>query len=118
SKESIFNMYKESLKVYIPIFIFILITDYFEISVFYVSLVAFFLEFLISLPLLSNYYNENKNTEVEFSETNIIIKNNENSTKINIEEIDQIRIFIAPSRARTIYHAMFMFNKFFYVRIR
>ena len=116
SGKSIFNQYKDNLiKHLIAVIILPFLTDLMIIPV--LGLFLFF-DYMSSLSLFIDYYNENKDLEVIIYEKKIILKSKNETRCINVDDIDQIRIYNSPSRERGLYRYFIMIDSFYYVRIR
>lgn len=116
SSKSIFNQYKDNLiKHLIAVIILPFLTDLMIIPLLGLG---FFFDYMSSLSLFIDYYNENKDIEVLIYKKRIVLKSKNETRCINIDDIDQIRIYNSPSRERGLYRYFIMIDSFYYVRIR
>lgn len=116
SGKSIFNQYKDNLiKHLIAVIILPVLTDLMIIPVLGLFL---FLDYMSSLSLFIDYYNENKDMEVLIYKNKFEFKCKNETRYINVEDIDQIRIYNSPSKERGPKRLFIMIDAFYYVRIR
>lgn len=116
SSKSIYNQYKDNLiKHLIAVIILPVLTDLMIIPV--LGLFLFF-DYMSSLSLFIDYYNENKEMEVLIYKNKFEFECKNGTRCINVEDIDQIRIYNSPSKERGLYRNFIMIDSFYYVRIR
>ena len=77
-----------------------------------------FFDYMSSLSLFIDYYNENKDLEVIIYEKKIILKGKNETRCINMDDIERIKIFNSRLRERGINYIYIMIDSFYYARIR
>ena len=116
SGKSIFNQYKENLIKHLIAIIMLPVLN--DLAIIPVLGLFLFFDYMNSLSLFIDYYNENKDLEVIIYEKKITLKSKSETRCVNVEDIDQIRIYNSPSRERGLYRYFIMIDSFYYVRIR